>query len=319
VQALPKFEDPNLLIGADHFSDAGVYRLADGLAIVESLDFFPPIVDDPFVYGQIAAANALSDLYATGATPRTAMNIVCFPDGDLGLDVLERILAGGAERVRAAGAVIVGGHSVRDAEVKYGLSVSGVVDPAKMMSNRGARAGDALVLTKPLGTGFVTTALRAGRCPDDVLAAACASMIALNRAASEAAVALGARGATDITGFGLAGHGMEMAIASDVTVRFRLDWLPILPGAAPLAAAGNRTRANEPNRAHVEPHLAIEAGAARDERLAFLFDPQTSGGLLVAVGARRAGELVQRCRDGGATAAIVGEVLPAAAARIVVS
>jgi selenide,water dikinase len=276
-------------------------------------------VDDPFVYGQIAAANALSDLYATGATPRTAMNIVGFPDDELGLDVLERILAGGAERVLAAGAVIVGGHSVRDAEVKYGLSVSGTVDPAKMMSNRGARAGDALVLTKALGTGFVTTALRAGRCPDDARDAACASMVRLNRAASEAAVALGARGATDITGFGLAGHAMEMAIASDVMVRLRLERLPILPGAAPLAAAGNRTRANEPNRAHVEPRLSIEGGAARDARLAFLFDPQTSGGLLVALRADRADELVQRCRAAGAEAAIVGDVLPAGAARIVVS
>ena len=205
MQGLPSFSDPNLLVGAEHFSDAGVYRLADGMAIVQSLDFFPPLVNDPFVFGQIAAANSLSDVYAMGGRPITAMNIVGFPDDKLGFDVLQEILRGGAERVLAAGAVLLGGHSVRDAEIKYGLSVTGIVDPDHMITNEAAAPGDVLVLTKPLGTGFVTTALRAGKCPDDVLAAACASMMRLNDTAAEAALSVGAKAATDITGFGLAG------------------------------------------------------------------------------------------------------------------
>ena len=176
MQGLPASADPNLLLGAEHFGDAGVYRLADGMAIVQSVDFFPPIVNDPYLFGRIAAANALSDVYAIGAKPRTALNIVGFPDEQLDLEVLGEILRGGAERIEAAGAVIVGGHSLRDAEIKYGLAVTGVVDPDLMMTNMAARPGQVLVLTKPLGTGFITTAAQAGKCPDDVLAGASASM-----------------------------------------------------------------------------------------------------------------------------------------------
>jgi selenide,water dikinase len=318
VQGLPTFDDPNLLIGAEHFSDAGVYRLADGLAIVQSVDFFPPLVDDPFTFGRIAAANALGDIYATGGRPRTALNIVGFPDDKLDLDVLHRILAGGSERVRAAGAVVVGGHSVRDAEVKYGLSVTGVVDPDRMMSNRGAAPGDALVLTKGLGTGFVTTAARAKRCPDDALEAACASMVMLNRAAAEAATGLGVRGATDVTGFGLAGHALELARASEVTVELDLPRLPLLPGAEPLITRKNHTRANATNRGFTESSSRIEAGAD-DPRLEVIYDPQTSGGLLVAVEPGRADELVASCRAGGMEqAGVVGRVSERGDAQLVI-
>jgi len=186
VRSLPPMRDPNLLVGADKLSDAGVYRLADDLAIVQTTDFFPPVVDDPYTYGRIAAANALGDLYAMGATPRTALNIVGFPDDELGLDILERILKGGAERVLAAGAVTIGGHSVRDREIKYGLAVTGTVHPDRMMTNAGARPGDALILPEPLGTGLIATANRGSRCPSEALEAACASMVALNAAPARA-------------------------------------------------------------------------------------------------------------------------------------
>ncbi len=308
VQNLPVSDDPNLLIGAEHFSDAGVYRLDDGLAIVQSLDFFPPLVDDPYTFGRIAAANSLSDIFAVGAQPKTALNIVGFPDDKLDLSVLGEILRGGSERVAAAGAVVVGGHSVRDTEIKYGLSVTGVVDPEKMMSNRAAAAGDVLVLTKALGTGFITTAIRAGKCPDEVMNAACESMIELNQSAAQAAVALGVRGATDITGFGLAGHAGELAQASDVTLVIELSKLPLLPGAEEAAIARHYTRANATNRAHVEPFTKFEGPA--DSMLAeFVVDPQTSGGLLIAVAEDRAAQLVEECQAAGLEATeIVGHV-----------
>ena len=304
VRGLPKFDDPNLLVGAEGFSDAGVYRLRDDLLIVQSLDFFPPLVDDPFTFGQIAAANSLSDIYAMGARPTTALNIVGFPDDQLELSILGEILQGGAERVQQAGAVIAGGHTVRDVEIKYGLSATGVVAPDQLMTNSGARPGDVLVLTKALGTGFITTAFKAGRCHDDAIQTASDSMAMLNAAASAAAVAVGARATTDITGFGLAGHASEMAISSKVTVVIELDKLPLLPGAQELARQGNKTRASASNRSFAEPNLRIDAGA--DKELAeFAFDAQTSGGLLISVSEDRAAELVERARSGGAAASCI--------------
>lgn len=317
MQGLPRFQDPDLLIGAEHFSDAGVYRLGPDLAIVQTVDFFPPVVDDPFVYGQIAAANSLSDVYAMGAQPRTALNIVGFPDKDLDLSILNEILRGGAERVLAAGAVIVGGHSVRDAEVKYGLAVTGTVDPSRMLTNEGARPGDLLVLTKALGTGFITTANRRDECSADTLAAACASMVALNAVASAAAVELGASAVTDITGFALAGHACEMAEASHVTIEIELAKLPLLPGAKELAVKANYTRAIASNREHTAGRTELGGGVEASDLLPFMFDPQTSGGLLVALPAGQAGEFIQRCRTGGATyAAVVGRVGKAGAKRL---
>ena len=309
MRGLPSFADPNLLIGPEQFSDAGVYRVTDELAIVQTVDFFPPLVDDPRAFGRIAAANALSDVYATGGQPRTALNIVGFPDKDAPLELLHEILAGGAEAIREAGAVIVGGHSVRDAEIKYGLAVTGFVDPRRMMSNREARPGDVLVLTKALGTSFVVTANRAGTCPPDVLDAAVASMVQLNKAASEISMQLGARAATDVSGFGLAGHAIEMADASGVTITIELSKLPLLPGAEDLARAGNRSRANASNREFTAAHTRVDQGVD-PIRLEFCFDPQTSGGLLIALPEPRATELVGWCHKGGAFATcIVGSVV----------
>jgi selenide,water dikinase len=308
VRGLPKFDDPDLLIGAEDFSDAGVYRLRDDLLILLSLDFFPPLVDDPFLFGQIAAANSLSDIYAMGGTPRAALNIVGFPDDKLDLSILGEILAGGAERVQSAGAVIAGGHTVRDTEIKYGLSVTGVATPAELLTNGGARAGDSLVLTKPLGTGFVTTAFKKNRCPADVLDKAAASMSMLNRGASESARAVAASAATDITGFGLAGHAGEMAQSSDVTLTIETSRLPVLAGAAELAASGNHTRASKTNRSAVESLMQIESSADA-MGLEMLFDAQTSGGLLISVDPERADELVGLCQDSGAEqAAVIGSV-----------
>jgi len=309
VRDLPKFNDPNLLIGAEGASDAGVYRLRDDLLIVQTVDFFPPLVDDPFVFGQIAAANSLSDVYAMGGDPVTALNVVGFPDDQLGLDVLSEILRGGADRVIQAGAVIVGGHTVRDTEIKYGMSVTGVVKPEHLVTNRNAKPGDVLVLTKSLGTGFVTTAFKAGRCPDSTLAAAIESMIQLNVIGRDAARQAEARAATDITGFGLAIHAAEMAQASGVTVVLRLDQIPILPGAAALVKQGFKTRASASNRKFAETLMSID-GNPDPIRLELAFDAQTSVGLLISVSPDRAESVVRDLQATGAhSACIVGSVL----------
>ncbi len=303
VQGLPRFDDPNLLVGTDHFSDAGVYRVADDLAIVNTVDFFPPMVDDPFEFVRIAATNALSDVYAMGGVPKTGLNIVCFPDKDADPKLLHEILRGGAEQMHAAGAVIVGGHSLRDDEIKYGIAVTGVVHPDKMLTNERARPGDVLVLTKGLGTGLAAAAFRNDRCPANVLANAINSMTQLNRAASEAAVACHASAATDITGFGLAGHATEMAQASGVTFTIELSKLPLIPGTEPLAQAGNNTsRATDSNRAFAGETMRVDADESALQ-FGYLFDAQTSGGLLISIAPDRVDDLLRRCHDGGATAA----------------
>jgi len=308
VRGLPKFDDPNLIVGTEDFSDAGVYRLRDDLYIVQSLDFFPPLVDDPFLFGQIAAANSLSDIYAMGGRPTTVLNIVGFPDDKLDLSILNEILRGGAERVLSAGAVVVGGHTVRDVEIKFGLSVTGVVEPEKLITNSAAKPGDKLVITKALGTGFITTAFKAGRCPEDVLETAAAGMSQLNKAGCDAAQAVGAKAATDLTGFGLAGHAGEMAQASGVTIVLELSKLPVLPGAEELARQGNQTRASATNRAFAESMTRIE-NSCDPIRQEIAFDAQTSGGLLISVAADRAEELVEKARAAGAEATcLVGSV-----------
>jgi selenide,water dikinase len=285
-----------------------VYRLRDDLYVVQTVDFFPPLVDDPFVFGQIAAANALSDAYAMGAQPVTALNIVGFPDDQLPLSVLQQILAGGAERVQRAGAVIAGGHSVRDSEIKYGLSVTATVEPQRLCTNAGAQPGDCLVLTKPLGTGFVTTAFKASKCPPDVLNAAVASMIQLNVVGCAAAQGLDVHAVTDVTGFGLAGHAGEIAANSDVTIEINIAELPVLPGAMEMLKLKCKTRASRSNREFASHSMRIEEDV--DSLLVeFAFDPQTSGGLLLTVGPDDAQQLVQRARQTGATAAaVIGRV-----------
>ncbi len=306
----PRSDDPNVLVATETADDAGVYRLDEGLALVQTLDFFPPLVDDPFAYGQIAAANALSDVYAMNGRPITALNLVGFPDNELDLAILAAILRGGAERVAAAGAVVLGGHSVRDAEIKYGLSVTGLVDPAELLTNATARVGDALVLTKPLGTGFVTTANKKEECPPEVLERAIASMTQLNAVGRDALRASGgAHALTDITGFGLAGHASGMAEGSGLTIELDSRSFPKIAGSEPLAVSRYHTRASKSNRAFLEGRHRIESGAD-PLGVEYAFDAQTSGGLLIAVDPDHLDRLLAELRGRGAmAAAVVGRVV----------
>lgn len=300
LRHVPVSDDPNLLVGTSTHDDAGVYRIADDLAIVQTVDFFPPTVDDPFVYGQIAAANALSDVYAMGGKPKTALNLFAFPERDIDPEWLAEILGGGADRMRAAGCVVLGGHTVRDSEIKFGYAVTGFVHPDRVLTNATAKPGDVLVLTKPLGTGFVTTAAKKRQCPPETLAAACASMVALNDVASELALAAHAHAMTDVTGFGLAGHGYEMASGSGVTLRIRLAALPSFPGVTDLIRGKFQTRASASNRAYVADQLRYES-EPDPVLVELLFDAQTSGGLLVAVPPATADRI---------PGTVIGEVIP---------
>ena len=274
---------------------------------MQTVDFFPPVVDDPFVYGQIAAANALSDVYAMGGVPVTALNLVGYPDDKLGMEWLGKILAGGAERCVAAGCTIVGGHTVRDAEIKFGMAVTGTIHPDHILTNSGAKPGDVLVLTKPLGTGFVTTASKRQKCPPEVLKAACDSMVTLNKSACEVMLAVGVNAATDVTGFGLAGHGLEMAQGSNVTLVIDLAKLPLIPGIERIDVTAHRTRASKTNREYADPHTHFE-GTPDPLRLEFFYDAQTSGGLVISVPAAKADELVKRLNEAHTPAAVIGEV-----------
>jgi selenide,water dikinase len=289
------------------------------LAIVQTIDFFPPVVNDAFVYGQIAAANALSDIYAMGGIPKTALNLVGYPDDkDPEMTWLFDIIRGGEERCRAAGAVILGGHTVRDGEIKFGYAVTGIIHPQRILTNASARPGDKLVLTKALGTGFVTTAHKAGDCPEDVLKAACASMVQLNDIGKEAMLEAEAHAATDITGFGLAGHSYEMAEGSQTTLTIELARLPLLPGAERLAHKPYLTRASATNAAYVQPFLRMD-GKVDPLRLEFFYDAQTSGGLLISVAAEKAEALVENLRKRGVVyACIIGDVLEKQDAALIV-
>jgi selenide,water dikinase len=315
---LPKTRHPDLLVGTETHDDAGVFRLRPDLAVVQTVDFFPPVVDDPFVYGQIAAANALSDVYAMGGTPVTALNLACYPDDKLNLDWLGKIIAGGAERCAAAGCTVVGGHTVRDAEIKFGLAVTGTIHPDHILTNATAEPGDVLVLTKPLGTGFVTTAAKRKKCPPELLKIACDSMIELNKSACEAMLAVGVSAATDITGFALAGHGMEMAEGSNVTLAIDLAKLPLIAGVEKLDVTKHRTRASKTNREYTEAQTQFE-GTPDPRRLEFFYDAQTSGGLLISVPATKADELVKRLTEARTpSAAVIGEVRAFAGKHLVV-
>ena len=305
---LPKTRHPDLLVGTETHDDAGVYRLTPDLAIVQTIDFFPPVVDDPYTFGRVAAANALSDVYAMGGTPATAMNLACYPDDRLDLGWLGQIIAGGAERCAAAGCTIVGGHTVRDPEIKFGLAVTGTIHPDRILTNATAKPGDVLYLTKPLGTGFVTTAAKKRKCPADLLAAACESMVALNKDACDAMLAVGVSAATDVTGFGLAGHGMEMAEGSKVTIALDLAKLPLLAGIDQLDVSRFRTRASKTNQEYVDPHTRYE-GTPDSRLLEFFHDAQTSGGLLISVPAAKAADLERELKARGTPAAArIGEV-----------
>lgn len=302
--------DPNLLVGFETGDDAGVYRLTDDLALVQTVDYITPIVDDPHVFGQVAAANSLSDVYAMGGRPLTAMNCCNFPSTGISKDDLRRILEGGYSKIREAGATLVGGHTVRDDELKYGLSVTGLVDPRRILRNVGARPGDALVLTKPIGTGLLVGGRRRGLVSDEVLARAVARMTALNRTACETMLEFEPHACTDITGFGFAGHALGMT-RGGARLRIRFDDLPRYEEALALAAQGVTTAVTGSNLQAVEPATRFEGPFSEPERT-LLVDPQTSGGLLVALPASQAAPLVARLKERGVSdATAIGEVLPA--------
>lgn len=281
MKHLPPVAHPNLLVGADTGDDAAVYRMDDDTALIQTVDFFPPIVDDPYSFGQIAVANALSDVYAMGGKPLTALNVVGFP-ARLPKDILGRILVGGSDKAREAGVLIVGGHTVDDEEPKYGLAVTGVVRPGSEVTNAGAMAGDDLVLTKPLGTGIITTAGKQGAADADTLARAVEVMGALNKAASEAMVEVGANACVDVTGFGFLGHLRGMTRASGVSARVSLGALPFIEGAVALAESGVAPGGTHRNLQSLEGDVSWD-GAISDVEKILLADAQTSGGLLISV------------------------------------
>lgn len=297
------------------FADAGIYRLSDELALVQSVDFFTPVVDDPFVYGQIAAANALSDIYAMGGRPITALNLIGFPLCSLGVEVLTAILQGGADKVAEAGAVVVGGHSVEDDEPKYGLAVTGLVDPRKMVTTLGACPGDQLVLTKPLGTGLLTTALKGEVLSEKDLAQAITGMAQLNRRASEIMLEIGISACTDVTGFGLLGHALELAGASGVCVVLDSSALPAYPQALEMAAIGLVPEGSYRNRAHYLPSV-VDADNIPTPVLDLLSDPQTSGGLLISVAADKTAFLRDQLLAAGCGAYLIGAIEAGPAARL---
>jgi len=297
----------DLLVGTATSDDAGVFRIAPGLALVQTVDFFTPIVDDPFEFGAIAAANALSDVYAMGGEPRTAMNIACFPQKDVPPDVLRDIIRGGLAKADEAGVVVVGGHTVIDDEIKFGMAVTGLVHPDRIWRNVGARPGDALVLTKALGTGIVTTARKHGAGSADAERAAIDGMMRLNASAARVARAVDVHACTDVTGFGLLGHGYEMAHGSGVRLVFDADALPILPEARALAAAEHLTGGCRRNREWLVGKVEIRDGLA-PELVEVAWDPQTSGGLLFAIPPDAAARLVRDLHAAGVDAAAVGRV-----------
>lgn len=299
-------EDPRILVGRETFDDAGVFRLTADMALVQTVDFFAPIVDDPYEFGQVAATNALSDVYAMGGEPLTALSIVGFPTGMLPLSVLTQILRGGQDKVEEAGAVIIGGHTVVDDEVKYGLSITGRVHPERLLTNAAAQPGDLLILTKPLGTGLIATAVKRGSATAGHERAVVASMTTLNREASASAIALGLRCATDVTGYGLLGHASHIARASHVTLQFTMAAIPALDGAEAALVAGLRTGGAERNETYLTQ--LVNWGASSDHERALLVDPQTSGGLLVACPPLLCADYLSAVRG----SVVIGEVTPRA-------
>ena len=308
LRQLPRSANPNLLVGFETSDDAGVFRLSDDRALVQTVDFFTPVVDDPFDFGRIAAANAFSDVYAMGGTPVTALNIVCFPSGVLPLSHLTRILQGGAEVAARAGATIVGGHTIDDPEPKYGLAVTGVLRPGEQTTNAAALPGDYLVLTKPLGTGVIATAIKQGIATADTVASATACMAELNRAGAEVAREHALRAVTDVTGFGLLGHLSELCRASRVGVEVWFDRLPLLPGAAELAQAGVIPGGTRRNLEFVAKWTVFADPLEEWQRL-LVADAQTSGGLILAVPPDRLQAVTAALASrGSAAAAVIGRV-----------
>ena len=354
---LARQHDPNVLVGFDHADDAGVYQIAPNLALVQTVDFFTPIVDDPYTFGQIAATNSLSDVYAMGGRPLTSLALVCFPEkGDL--DILEQVLAGGLSKMVEAGCTVIGGHSIRDDETKFGYSVTGVVDPKKVLANKGARPGDRLLLTKSLGTGVISTAIKKGTARQAWIDAAVRSMTTLNKAAAEvitnyvgagdparpverssnessrqlastaelrsaaqtraAAPTWSVHALTDITGFGLIGHAREMALASDVSLRLYASRVPVLDGALDCIRANYIPGGLKANREFAECVVGFDDGVSGEIRT-LLFDPQTAGGLLISVAAEHSADLNRALNAAGVPAVEIGEAMPVAKPLITVT
>lgn len=302
LHQLPRFEHPNLLVGGETMDDAGVYRLNPEQALVLTVDVLTPVADDPYVFGQIAAANSLSDVYAMGGIPLAALCVITFPVGEIEHETVRAILAGVWDKVREAGAVIAGGHTLKDTEVKCGLSVTGIVHPDRVVRNAGARPGDILVLTKPLGTGIITTALRVGLAPEQAVAEANRTMCALNRAAAEAMCETGVNAATDVTGFGLLGHAWETAQASGLDLVIDSGRVPVIPGATELAGQQLFPQGSLKNHDFMKDKADFAPSVSEDLRF-LLCDAQTSGGLLISLPEARGGELLARLRAAGVSAA----------------
>jgi selenide,water dikinase len=327
---LARQHDPNVLVGFDHADDAGVYQIAPDLALVQTVDFFTPVVDDPYVFGQITATNSLSDVYAMGGKPITALALVCFPE-KADIEILERILAGGLSKMIEAGCTVIGGHSIRDEETKFGYSVTGLINPKRIYANNGAKPGDALVLTKALGTGVISTAIKKGKAEQSWIDAATKSMTTLNKHAAEVIAGSAEASAndqrrttndrfsvstmTDITGFGLIGHARELALASNVSMRIHADQVPVLDGALACIRAGHIPGGLNNNRDFAECLVEYEETVPEETRT-LLYDPQTAGGLLISTPDGDA--LIKALNAAGVSAAQIGEVLPVGKPRIAV-
>jgi len=311
LKDLPVYNHPDLILGCDDVDDSGVMRINDEKAIIVSVDFFPAIVDDPYIFGQVAAVNAMSDIYAMGGSPLCALNIVSFPEDKLPISVMRDMLKGGAEKVSEAGAIVVGGHTMKDSELKYGLSVTGLADPAAIIITGGALPGDSIVLTKPLGSGIYSTALKADELPPELENDFYGMMTTLNRDASEVMKELEVHACTDVTGFGLLGHALEMAESSSVSIELELDALPLLENLRDYAERGFLTGGGLANYNSIKEKLVLKRKVSPVEQM-IMCDPQTSGGLLVAIPAEKAGKYIETLRGKGhKDVSLVGRVISA--------
>jgi len=309
LRKLPVLDDPNYLNREQHFADAGIYRISGNQALVQSIDFFTPIVDDPYTFGQIAAANSFSDLYAMGAKPLTALNVICFPASCQPLEVMEEILRGGYDKVIEAEAAVIGGHSLEDPEPKYGLAVTGLVDPGEIVEGGGASPGDNLVLTKPLGTGIITTAVKGDLIEEQDYAEAVMGMAALNDSAADAMLEVGVSACTDITGFGFLGHLQEMLLSSNTGAEIDHSKVPLYPKAAEMAAMGMIPAGAYRNLEYIRPYVEWCGDKEKEsDALIILADPQTSGGLLVAVSPGKTERYMQALQNRGVQSSPVGRI-----------
>lgn len=300
--------NPKLLVGIESADDAGVYLVRDDLALVQTVDFFTPIVDDPYDFGRIAALNSINDVWAMGGTPITALAITCFPKKGLDFSILGDIMRGGLDILTENEVALAGGHSVDDPQIMFGYAVTGTIDPKRIATNRGARTGDVVILTKPIGTGIISTGIKFGKAPEKAAAASLATMLLAGREAGAAMRDFGVAGATDVTGFGLLGHAWELASGSGVTLELDSGAIPLIPGAADLAAQGLLTSGDKSNRRYVGEGVSLDAGVL-PEVASLMFDPQTAGGMLISIAANAASELLARLARTYPDAAIIGRVV----------